>query len=404
MKENKINLLFLTKYLNLIEAIKEKLGIKGYDWRITTCSNEKEGLKLLSMDEYDGIIADAHINHVSGCKFLNKIRRIYPRAIRILIDDEFNIEESAKNFTVAHQFLPYPFPPEQLLDVIQRAYQLRYYLKQERIKFLTNKLQFVPSLPSLYFELIQALRNSEINLDRLVEIIEKDMGVASKLLHIVNSAYFGIPRYVTNLRETITILGLNMLKSLILVSHIFTQLDQKTIQFLPVESLWQHSQWTGLLAQKIAITENMGQNITDYCYIGGLLHKIGIVILATQFPKEYKEVFKSFKEKKIPLHESEINKFGSSHAEVGGNLLSLWGIADPIVEAVAFHITPNAYDFHNVIPIAATHIGNYLASKSIEQNPWDSISTIDEVYLRKLNLYKKFNDWCSWLPVKSFTR
>ena len=87
-------------------------------------------------------------------------------------------------------------------------------------------------------------------------------------------------------------------------------------------------------------SEAFGTTQTDYAYLAGLLHDIGLFILAEQLPERVTQVWTSARSTRASTWEVEHASFGVTHADIGGYLLALWGAPDAIVETTALHHTP----------------------------------------------------------------
>jgi putative nucleotidyltransferase with HDIG domain len=97
----------------------------------------------------------------------------------------------------------------------------------------------------------------------------------------------------------------------------------------------------------------------DDAYIAGILHDIGKLVLF-ESPGYYKNLREIMLTKDISYTEAEIELLGTSHAEVGAYLLSLWGMPEEIVEAVAFHHAPSKLNDMEFTVLSAVHIANAL--------------------------------------------
>jgi len=72
----------------------------------------------------------------------------------------------------------------------------------------------------------------------------------------------------------------------------------------------------------------------------GLLHDVGKLVLASNYPEQYVEIGRNAQAKRVEWLVEERESFGFDHADVGGYLLGLWGLPPAVVEAVAFHHFP----------------------------------------------------------------
>jgi HD-like signal output (HDOD) protein len=133
----------------------------------------------------------------------------------------------------------------------------------------------------------------------------------------------------------------------------------------------------------------------DNVLIAGMLQDVGQLIFAARAPQRFSIALSTSTRGKSPLYESEIELFGSTHAEVGGYLLGLWGLPTKIVRSVAHHLepVPGARVFDAV---AALYVGNLLSVNpdvpAMDEVPTRTIA-IDLSYLRTLGVAHQLEDW-----------
>jgi HD-like signal output (HDOD) protein len=83
------------------------------------------------------------------------------------------------------------------------------------------------------------------------------------------------------------------------------------------------------------------KNLKDHAFTAGVLHDIGKLVLAQHCTDAFAECFHRSLMEDRPIHDIEEEVLGTTHAEVGAYLLALWGLPDPVVEAVAYHHAPD---------------------------------------------------------------
>lgn len=393
---DKIKILFVDDEERVLSGLQRAFRKKRDEWDMTFCVGGKAALRWLEENQCDVLVTDMRMPEVSGFELLKKVKEQYPTIIRIVLSGYAETELVIKTVMIAHQYLHKPCVPEMLIDTIDRAYKLRYLVSSEKVASLVAGLETVPSIPTMYEEITKAVASMDTPIEKIERIIEKDMGMATKILQVVNSAYFGISHHVTNLGEAITILGFDIVRSLILGANIFQKVPSEVFKILPVKDLWDHVVFTSLFAKKIAEDNEESSTNVDYCFMAGLLSKIGIVVLASNFPEQYKQVLELVEKEGCMLYTAEERILGADHASVGGHLLSLWGMPDPIVEGVAYYSYPNACISHMFLPMTAVHVANRLASNINGKASWDPQYEIDEEYLNKLCMKDKLKRWESW--------
>jgi HD-like signal output (HDOD) protein len=117
-----------------------------------------------------------------------------------------------------------------------------------------------------------------------------------------------------------------------------------------------------------------------------MLHDMGKLMLADSLPEEYAEALTLAKTKGIPLPEAELEVFGATHAGLAAYLLGLWGLPAAIVEAVAFHHSPEKSDLKKCSALTAVHVANALITEKGETD-------LNLDYLTKIGVASRLDEW-----------
>jgi len=330
---------------------------------------------------------------MDGAQLLNEVMQRYPKIIRFILSGYSDRETILKSIGPTHQYLTKPCDSETLKNHLKRAFRLRGVLEDSKLRRLVSEVQILPSMPSLYFEIMKELQSPEASLKSLGEIISKDLGMSAKILQLVNSAFFGLPRHIESISQAVGLLGLDTIRPLVLTAHIFSQYDQEAVKALSLELLWGHSLLVANVAKEIAQREVAEKKLLDDVYMAGMLHDVGKLILACNLPDLYNEVFFLKREESIPLFEAESRVFNATHAHVGAYLLGLWGLPDPIVEAVAFHHEPATSAERSFSSLAAVHVADALAYEFSSEPGGTPDGSVDLDYLEEIGMGLKLPLW-----------
>ena len=390
----KKHILFVDDEPKILDGLGRMLRGTRHEWDMKFVESGPEALEILEKEPFDIVVSDMRMPGMDGLQLLTEVKKRYPHIVRIVLSGHSDQEMILKSIRPAHQYLSKPCDPETLKSTISRACSLRDLLKHSSLKRLVSQMESLPSLPSLYFEVMDELQCPEPSINKLGQIIAKDLGMSTKILQLVNSAFFGVPRHVSNPAQAVTLLGLDTVKALVLTVEVFSKFNQAELPSFPVERLWSHSIKSGAIAREIAKAENIDEELIDDAFMAGLLHDIGKLILATRLSENYKEVLELVRHQEIVFSDAEQQILGATHAEVGAYLLGLWGLPYPIVEVVAYHHVPNNYPAEFFGPLTAVHIANVLEYKGNHDPILDmAISKIDYQYLEKLNLVDRLSVW-----------
>lgn len=196
-----------------------------------------------------------------------------------------------------------------------------------------------------------------------------------------------------NHSQAVTLLGLDTIKALVTSVHIFSKLKINKIGKIEIKELWKHFFAVGTLSREIAKMENMDSKTVEKAFMAGMLHDVGKIVLLSNLPDEYEEVVTIADVEGVTISEAERRLFGTSHAEIGGYLLGLWGLPDSIIEAVFFHHQPNISPEHDFGIISAVHVANALLAHEMPEYAVGQISQVDLDVLVKVGRSNRFATW-----------
>jgi len=357
------------------------------EWEGVFAGDSAEASQILDRGRFDAVVSEGALPDCDGLEFLNRVYNRDAKLRRLIVLDLNDRATAIKCAGAAHHCVPAPWDPTALSAALQRTFDLRILLSNEKVRQLVGKMTRVPSPPDLYFNIAKAIRSQSAEIEEIAALILQDMAVTAKLLQLANSAALGLRSRVTTVHQAIQYLGLEMTRSLVLLAHTFSYFDKGRAVGFSLEKLWNHSIKVATLAQQIADYE--GTNIVDEAFLAGLLHDIGKLLLAVNMPIEYAQMLKTAQTKKTPIWQEEIEKFGGTHAELGAELLATWNFPLPIVEAVALHHHPAQLITQGFSPLTAVHAANALMHEISEKVE----APLELAYLTDLGLEEHIDGW-----------
>ena len=388
-------ILFVDDEPRVLTGLQRQLHSLRNEWEMRFATSGAEALTLLGQSPADVIVTDMMMPVMDGAQLLEHVLKRHPNTIRIVLSGHSDRECILRLVGPAHQYLSKPCDPTLLRDTIARAFALRDLLTNANLKELVSRMQTLPSLPTLYVELMDELRSGDPSMDRIGDIVARDMGMSAKILQLVNSAFFGLAHHVAHPTEATIYLGIETVKSLVLSTQVFAQFNryQVNVPEFPFEALWQHCWNTGVRARRIARAEKLDGETTDHCFVSALLHDVGKLILAASLPDVFKQALALSKRNKTPLWQAEKELLGSSHAEIGAYLLGLWNFPNPVVEAVALHHRPGGAlkpEFGNTTIL---HVANAFDHDLSQQAQPEQETRIDMDYIRQVDAESRLEVW-----------
>jgi len=388
----KRKILFVDDEPHVVQGLRRMLhGMRG-EWDMSFAESGQDALELLDSDRFDVIVSDMRMPGMDGAQLLAEVRERYPYMVRIILSGQSSQETILRSVGPAHQYLSKPCDAATLKATVSRACSLRTLLNNETVLRCISTLKSLPSLPSLYVRLLNELRSPSPSIAKVGEVISSDVGMTAKILQLVNSAFFGISQHVSSPTQAVNLLGLETIKALVLSSQVFSQFQADRLPAHLASHLWDHSLATGAYARAIARLEGLDVRTSDHAFVAGLLHDVGKLVLAVNLFDRYSKALELSESERLPLVSAELKTLGITHAEVGAYLLGLWGLPDPIVEAVAFHHYPDECPAEDFIPLTAVYAANIIEYE-LHADRTDVVSVADPDYLAGVGLGNRFDAW-----------
>jgi HD-like signal output (HDOD) protein len=384
-----INVLFVDDEPNILSALERMLRGQRSEWKMSFAGSGDEALKTLAETDIDVIVSDMKMPGMDGAELLEKVSDLHPHVVRVILSGYSEKEGSMRSVGSAHQYLSKPCDPEVLKSTITSVCAQRELLTDQTLRRLVSQLPSIPSLPGIYVELVDELGKPDCSTRKVAEIIRRDIGMTVKILQIVNSAFFGLSRPVSDARTAVEFLGLETISGLTLGVGVISQFEQRTPTALFGE-LWAHSMSVGVAASNIAAIEK--SDCGSDAFTAGLLHDVGQIILAVNLPDDYKSACELSVSEHISVVDAETQVFGATHADVGADLLGLWGLPAEVVRAVAFHHCPSALPGEQFTALTAVHAANGILRRThSEEDGCDTKLNLD--YLSQIGLVDRLPVW-----------
>lgn len=198
---------------------------------------------------------------------------------------------------------------------------------------LVSQCYQLKSLPQV-FEKLQSVISSPDHTSADVDaVLSTDPALSARLLKIVNSAYYGIPRQIGDILSAIIILGEDDLRNMVVATSLAQTLDSCT--GLDIKKFWRRSLLTGLLARSIG--KQQKHKFKERLFVAGLLADVGQLILYQDKPELHEKIHSHSAEFDQQLHLTEIELIGFCHADVGAVLTRQWQFPEMISEAIEAH-------------------------------------------------------------------
>ncbi len=347
-----VNILFVDDEINVLKSLKRTMLSTGYNVMIAQSS--KKAIEIMEEHKVDIFISDVKMPEVSGVDLLLYVKKEHPQTHRMILSGYIETEHVLKAILNSSTFdyLSKPWENDVLISKIQHIVKIREIIENKEMRRLIHDIEQLPIIPETYKQFERAVEE-EAPIEEISHIISKDVGMASKVLQLANTAFYSAKR-VNTIQKAVTIIGLKNVKQL-LFAAIFLQEDN--LEKWQIEELHEMSELytrTNMLMSAYYYYCYKAKMRDDYSILG-FTFDIGKLILLRYNPSYYQKIATLKKETGKSFHECEVllGHSGATHREIGGYFLNLWNFSRVCIEASIFHhqLEEVSGEFSNVIQI-----------------------------------------------------
>jgi HD-like signal output (HDOD) protein len=386
------HLLFVDDEPLVLQGMRRALHSMRQEWKMTFVEGAAAALEALRQQPYDAIISDMRMPVMDGALLLEEVKKSHPEVVRVVLSGQSSRDALLRSIAPAHQYLTKPCDPQELKTRLAQAFAMRDLLGNETVKALVSGLKTVPSLPAVYDKLMAELRSEDASIAKIAKIISKDVGMTAKILQLANSAFIGLRCRVSSPAHAVSVIGTEMVRSLVLSVHVFCQFEGRAEVASYWPALWTHSVQAATLAQRIAASMSCPKALGEECFTAGLLHDIGKVILLAEMPRQYQQILQQASAGTATVMSAEKECLGCTHAQVGAYLMGIWGLPHPLVNAVAFHDCPSESVDRQFSSLTAVHCADAIIAGGDTAAVNQDVQ-LDTKYLADLGLSEKESLW-----------
>lgn len=201
------------------------------------------------------------------------------------------------------------------------------------LKSIVDRIVDLPTLPQVVTRLMALIEDPKSSARQIDEVMRQDPALAAKILKLVNSSFYGLPNRVTSIRQAITILGYQTLKSLAISASVFDLFAQGNAAF-SYEGFWRYAIACAAVSSRLA--KNVPHLEPETAFVAGLLHGIGKLILDQYAPVEFQEILARAVAGQLSFAAAEEGILETGYAEIGFWLAERWNLAEAIQLAIRY--------------------------------------------------------------------
>jgi len=233
---------------------------------------------------------------------------------------------------------------------------------QTIVKDALKRVTSISTLPEVTSKIISTVENPNSTAAQLHRIVSHDPALATRILKVVNSAFYGLPGQVGSIERAIVLLGLNAVKNIAVAASI-GQLFRgaKLCDGYTAKDLWTHCIAVAIAAKDLA--KQTGQPIADEAFLAGMIHDIGLLISLQLFPEQLREVCEKTKAGGV-FAELEREIIGVDHQMLGMGLAEQWKFPKPCQLVAGHHHAPSGAQADSRLLVSIVYVADTISCKA----------------------------------------
>lgn len=238
-----------------------------------------------------------------------------------------------------------------------------------KITELIGSVDKLPTPPTVYQQITRVLDDPDASAFDIASILAEDAAMTAKILRLSNSAYYGLRKDISSVKQAVVIIGIEGVKSLVLAASIidaFGNGNKRDSEYTDI--FWRHSLAVAFMAKIIARSIKPHDfPFHELSFSAGILHDIGKLIFSSYLYERHVDVLKFAGDNSVAEIVAENQIIGSNHSEAGFHLAEKWRLPATLKNCIALHHHPSLVpDDGDILPVI--HLANYLVHHSDSLN------------------------------------
>jgi HD-like signal output (HDOD) protein len=231
-------------------------------------------------------------------------------------------------------------------------------LVQQALKKITT----IATLPEVTARIIKTVEDPKSTAAQLHQIISHDPALVTRILKVVNSAFYGLPGQIGSVERAIVLLGLNAIKN-IAVAASLGQLFRgvKLTETFSAKDLWTHCIGVGVAARQLA--REMKLPIADEAFLAGMIHDIGILVALQTQPEQIRRVCEMVQRDGRDFCATEREVIGVDHQLLGMGLAEMWRFPRSCQLVAGYHHQPQNLGGDRVL-VALVYVADTICAQA----------------------------------------
>lgn len=219
------------------------------------------------------------------------------------------------------------------------------------VKLALAKIGDIATLPEVTAKIISIVDDPKSTARDLHNVIKNDPALATRVLKVVNSAFYGLPGQVSEIDRAIVLLGLSAVKNIAIsasISRLFSA--ERISENFTARDVWKHSVAVAVATREFCCI--LGRKpFAEEAFLAGLIHDLGLLVERQAFPDQLAQIVQLATRTGRPFCEIETEILGVDHQALGAALAAKWKFPKGLQTVLGYHHKVlNLHEDHRVLP------------------------------------------------------
>jgi HD-like signal output (HDOD) protein len=203
---------------------------------------------------------------------------------------------------------------------------------------LVESCETLMTLPEIFLRVRQVIENQHSSMDELAAALALDPSMTARVLHAVNSPFYGVPRKIETLTQAVNLLGMRPIEHIVFATSVAQTFTKLPPSVMTMAEYWRKSVLCALFARRLARAAGLPDS--DRLFVAGLLRDVGHLVLYQTVPDRAQAALVEAMNLNLPVADVERDSIGCDYAEVGAELIKTWDMPLQLEQAVRYQLTP----------------------------------------------------------------
>lgn len=234
---------------------------------------------------------------------------------------------------------------------------------QSLVTDAVRKVTTIATLPEVTARIIKTVEDPRSTASQLHKIVSHDPALVTRILKVVNSAFYGLPGQIGSIERAIVLLGLNAVKNIAVAASLGQLFRGSALcDGFAAKDLWTHCVAVGVTARELA--KRLKSSLADEAFLAGMIHDVGLLVALQLWPEKLRNVCDTAKAGRQDFCSVERAIYGVDHQQLGKGLAELWKFPRSCQLVAGFHHTPQVLGDDNRLLVTLVHAADTICCRT----------------------------------------